>query len=472
MKYLHGGQIGLLSIALALGCSKDVAESPSANRANLPIGAPIAAGLNAADVELANYLSTLHTEAVNDPESGDLRGQLAIAYDINDYPDAARQSYEQARALAPNEFLWPYYLALLLANGGDIELALQRLDQAIEIDSAYVPAWLSRGSYLIDLDREEEALTAFEQAIELGGGPPATVGLARTLLRQQYLDEAVQLLEPLLVEYPHPMVFRLLGRAYRELGRPDDAENALRKGRNVQPISWVDERRFARWEHVRGVAGQLEYGQILLSARRYDDALVVFSSLREHDPNNEILLNNLSAVYTQLGDIDRSIEVLASAIEAHPKSFSSHLNIAIRYQNRGDPDLALDHLRRSIALSPELSAAHEMMGEILMQQGDGVGALVAFKQARSPRAFYYMAMIAGAKADWPLAIRYFENSLQLEPADGRTMLFLGRSLGEADRFAESRAMLAKAEVFGVPSQDVRGARRRLRERESAAPGPQ
>ncbi|MDP7359926.1 MAG: tetratricopeptide repeat protein [Pseudomonadales bacterium] len=447
-----------LIVATMLGCTGDSGTQR--------VGLPVQAGFDSPDEELASFLKGMYKEALENPESGVARGRLGIAYDINQQIEAARLSYEQAEALDPDEFLWPYYRSLLLADRGEHELALELLDRAQALDPGYLPAWLWRGTYLNDLNRDEAAATAFLQAIALKDEPPARIGLARTLLRRGKPDDAVRLLEPLAEKFRHPLVYRLLGRGYRALGKGAEAEIALMLGRDAGPLVWDDERKFAQWDYVRGFRGRLGYAKLLVDSHRAEDALAVLESLRERDPNDEALLHSLSVAYAEVGKVDESFEVLMHALEVYPGSFSSHFHIAHRYQIRGNVELALEHVERAVELSPDLSPGHELMGEILIGRGDYHAAMVAFDKALSPKGYYYMAMVEGSREDWPKAIAYFEKSVALDPSDAKSLIYFGRSLAEDGRYQESRTTLLKAQQLGAHPNDFASALRRLAELES------
>jgi len=422
---------------------------------------PVQAGFDSPDEALATYLEDMYAKALAEPESGAARGRLGIAYEINALTLAARHSYVQAAALDAGEFLWPYYLSLLLVDGGDLQLALDVLDRAQLLDPDYLPAWLWRGTLLLDLDRAEQAAVAFQRAIDLAGGPPAQVGLARTMLRRDMPAQAVRLLEPLIEEFAHPFVYRLLGRSYQALGRTAEAEIALVRGRKAEPLTWPDEKKFAQWEYARGFTGLLSYANLLLGYHRGEEALRLLESLRQRDPSHEVLLQNLSSAYAQVGEMSQSFEVLRHALDLHPDSFSFHLNIARHYDDRGDVDLALEHLERAVALSPDLSPGHEMIGEILLRRGKYEAATVALAKANSPKGYYYMGMIEGTREDWPKAIESFEKSVTLDPGDTKAFIYLGRSLAETGRYDESRLALGKAQQLGTHPDDVVSALQRL-----------
>lgn len=95
-----------------------------------------------------------HEAASSDLTDGQRRGELAIALDANGFDEEAIDVYAAAAELSPDEFDWPYFRALLVAQvRSDYADALTSINAAIAIDESYVPAWLSRGAWLRALGR-------------------------------------------------------------------------------------------------------------------------------------------------------------------------------------------------------------------------------------------------------------------------------------------------------------------------------
>ena len=447
--------ITLYSLAL-IGCAEDV-------------GPPVAAGFDSAETELAEYLKDLHGSALDLADSGRMRGRLGMAYDANGFDDAAATTYAHAQALEPQEFLWPYLHAFAVAADGDLQQAVQMMDEAIAIDAAYPPAWLQRATWLLDLDRLADAVAAFERALELDPtGATALVakaGLARVLVRQDRAADAIATLEPLLARYDHPQVHRLLGRAYRVAGRTDAAAAATARGKDAPPLRWRDERREAIEDHVRGFHGRLSLAETALQRGNAHRAATMLESLREAGPDDRTLTNNLSIAYQRAGQPERAIEVLQAGLEIHPDHALFHFNIASLFEDVGRSASAVEHFGRAVDLDPVLAAGYERRAMLLIREGQtdaaraDLEALLPFGGATA--AFHHAAMIAGARGRWASAIELLARAVELDPGFTTGHVFLGRALAEVGRYDEAREALARADALGTHPDAVAAARRRL-----------
>ena len=420
------------------------------------------------DADLRSALQTLHDAAQQSADSSEKRGELAMAYDVNDFQQRAIVVYGQAAALAPEEFDWPYFRALLLARAAtDYDAALQSLDAALALDDGYVPAWLWRGEWLRERQRPQEAQAAYERAEELGAGAPAVVGLAHLLLAAERFDEAVALLEPFNAEQPDPRLDRLLGRAYRALGREEDARIALARGQSAPAMQWLDPKLARRVPLIAGYSNRLKHAQNLIQAGRQKDALAIAKALVEEQPGDVTAVNTLVWSYAALGRLAEARLALRDALEKFPNETRLHLMLANAHQQQGDIGSARRELERVLALAPDNVRALEQLGWLLARQGRPDEGMVLLeraleKGAREPKeVLYRLGLLDGQAKRWPQAIARFREAAQLDAAFTMAHVHLGRCLAEAGRMDEARAALDWADRIGTHAEQRASARRRL-----------
>ena len=427
------------------------------------------------DAELRNALQTLHDAALQEANSGERRGQLAMAYDVNDFQQRAILVYEQAAKLAPEEPDWPYFRALLLARAAtDYEAALQSLDAALPLDDGYVPAWLWRGEWLRELKRPQEAQAAYERARDLGAGAPALVGLAHLLLAAGRDDEAVALLEPSNAEQPDPRLDRLLGRAYRAIGREDDARIAMARGKSAPAMQWLDPKLARRIPLIAGYSNRLKHAQNLIQAGRQKDALAIAKALVEERPDDVTAINTLVWSYAALGRFAEARLALRDGLAKFPDETRLHLMLANAHKERGDIGSARRELERVLALAPDNARALEQLGWLLARQGrpeEGIPLLerALEKGAREPKeVLYRLGLLEGEAQRWPEAVARFQEAAQLDAAFTMAHVHLARCLAEAGRLDEARAALDWADRIGTHTEERASARRRLQALERRA----
>ncbi|HTG25879.1 MAG TPA: tetratricopeptide repeat protein, partial [Reyranella sp.] len=118
------------------------------------------------------------------------------------------------------------------------DIGLAESERALQINPSDSEALLTRAAVLLWTGRIDESIATAEAAMRLnvniGSEAALNLGLAY-LLGHRYAD-AVRLLEAARARYPsHPLLDFPLAAAYAELGRTDDALDAVRQGRLKNP---------------------------------------------------------------------------------------------------------------------------------------------------------------------------------------------------------------------------------------------
>ncbi len=437
------------------------------------VGPPPTVPLDTADRELVELIDDLVGSINSLPHSADMRGRLGMAYEVNDFHTEAMATYAQAEALDPQDFRWRYFGALLVAESGDFESALPMIEGALALDSGYVPAWLYRGVWLNALGRYAEARDAFAQARALGATQNADTGTARALVGEGRYEEALALLLPLVEETKHPQAFRLLGRAYQALGRPDDARIATARGKDPTPMTWRDPLQHQKWQFEASLGRRLMHAERLLEAGRFEEAVEVLEPIRERGVQENAVYINLALAYARSGRTEMAIEVAEEGLVGSPDNYRYDNVFAGIYQNEGDDERAMQHLRRSVELQPAQVWPYERMARLLMDQGAYVEALAAVDDAlrygseNHEQLYYTAGLLEGVQERWPEAVARFEQATALDASYTMAYVYLGRCLAEMGRFEEAGQALAWAARLDTHPVELASAQSRLAELEGA-----
>lgn len=430
--------------------------------------APPTVPLESADSELAELIDSLRQSALSLPESAQMRGRLAMAYEVNDFHVQARQTYAQAEALDPDDVRWPYFQAVLVAESGDFEGALPILERTLTLDETYVPAWLYRGTWLNALGRYAEARAAFARAHALGATEYADAGVARALIGEKRPADALALLETLVGEVRHPQIYRMLGRAYQAVGRTDDAKIAMARGKDAGgPMTWPDPLQRQKWPFEASLGRKLMHAERLLEAGRYEESVAVLEAIRARDIAEDAVFINLSLAYGRGGDIEKALAVASEGFAASPDNYRFHNVFAGIYQYDGDEDRALEHLQRSIEAHAAQVWPYERMADLLMKQErfdealTAVDAALGYGTEQPERLHYTAGLLEGVRERWPQAVARFETATALDAAFTMAYIHLGRCLAEMGRFEQARAALAWAERLATHPRELASANQRL-----------
>ena len=422
----------ILLLALLSGCVEVVDD-------------PVLDGRDADEVDLRDYLALLHADALARPRDSDARGRLAMAYHANGFDEAAATTYAQAAALDPATFRWPYLRALVVAPL-DVAAAIETMRAAIALDGTYEPAWLALGNWLLEAGESEAAASAFDHVDDEALFHAASLGQARAALLAGDATRAAATLEPIIPTYPHPRMLTALARAYRQLGRAEEAAALSRQGESPAPLGWPDPVRDAIDAHIRGYSGRLAYAERLLDGDHVDDAAALLERLREEAPTDRTLLNNLAVAYGLDGRPDEAFEVFFDAIALHDDYYLLHYNLGTAYADAGDRRRAIQHFDRAIALQPGLVGAYERKAAALIADGAYASAAEVIDEAtdhgeRSPRMLFFAATIAANSGSWEEAIVGFRAVLDANPHYPRAALLLAYALAESGDPAAAAAAL-------------------------------
>ena len=458
-------------LSLVTGCGPDRANEVRHDDPAPP--GPVVADFSGADPEVGVALEGLLDKARAEPAWASHRGTLGMAYEVNGFAAAALESYRQAEAMDPLEPRWPYFQALLVAHRGELDQALADLDRSISLDGDYGPAWLWRGTWLLDQNRLTASKAAFERAAELASGLPASAGLARVALRRDRPGQALDILQPL-AAVPDAYIHHLIGQAYRQLGKPELAREALQKVTGPAQVVWPDPRSREKRQFELSIGATLERARVQILAGEPGSALALIEPLRSQYPAHQGLISALAEAYRRAGRGDEALAVLVQGIELHPDFYGFHLNIADHYHRRGEPSLAMAHLDRAIELNPQVGWAHAQRGLILVNDGRVREGLASFQEALqqdpdNPQVHYYVGMVHASAGNWQNAIAAFRGAVTLDPAFGLAQLALGRSLTRVGDYEGARVAIERAGQLSVPAEQVRAATDTLARHRDASP---
>jgi len=290
------------------------------------------------------------------------QSELARAFGL-----AQRGEFEQAERIcrrilkqAPQHAPATHMLGIVFKNAGDNGLAERYMRKSLLLDSSIADFHANLAVVLRRLDRLEEALCKYRDALALDrGSKAAQVGLVCTLNDLGRRDEAEREALLLTDKLPaDPESWATLAMIYREQGRLDDAESAFRKSLAVGP-------RYAAAHH--------NLGSILCAMDRAEEALESLETARSLGARGFEMSFNLGRTLLQLYRFDEAEQAFADAVHERPLDTDAQINLArVRFM-RKDPAFARD-IAATAAAHTKDRGMRLLFGLMLRRAGDLGGA--------------------------------------------------------------------------------------------------
>ncbi len=424
-------------------------------------------------------------ERIRSAESACARGEdgswleLAMVYDANDLNQLAVRTYEfclhlPADKAGASRSALQYQRARALDDLGRAEDALRAYDTALELEDAYAPARWRRGQLLLDAGRVAEARADFERAIALDpSSTPAHLGLARVLLVQDEPELAQAKLLAVLARAPNErFVHGLLARALLALGDEQGAEKELALEEQSSGGSGSDPLAAEVRKRATGIQVGVLYATEALKADRPGEAIKILRPLYRKVPDDLALLQVFSRSLVTAGEYERALEVLARGCRVHPEDGKLELFAGLALKGKGSLGEALVRLERARALNPSFPPTLTALGEVWIALGRFPEAEESLARARECgddelSTLLLLGQSQMHQSAWTRAIATFERACSQSPASGLAWTHLAEAQAQAGDVPAAERSLAEATQRTPGSKRIEAVRRLLAARDPA-----
>ena len=429
------------------------------------------------------------------PTSASAVGALGMAYHADLFYAPAAQVYRVAVDLDPDEWRWPYYLALVHLERGEAAQAADRLRAIVKTKPDFPLAWLQLGDAEFKQARYEQAGEAYERAARSSVSGAAAAGIsparretlpvaahaglgrARVALQQGKTDLASQTLEQVIASAPSfGAAHRLLGDVYRRVGRTHDATLHLARAAalpayNAPPDAMVDALARASRSSVfllkQASAADLvrdgawreylvrralefnernpdvvyEMGALLQQQKRPADALTYFTRHLDMVRDDQQTLVQIGKCYTDLGRFAEAEAALRRALALSDDAVGFY-NLGYVLEQLERPAEAERQYERAVEVNPGLASAHTNLGTALARRGRVAEAIAHFTevvrlQPASAGAHNNLGAVFLQQRELDVASHHFRAALELDPGHADAHANLGAALAQQGLFDEA-----------------------------------
>ncbi len=292
---------------------------------------------------------------------------------------------------------------------------------------------LDMGRALQSLERDDEALTYLDRALEIRPGDRSIIELKRTSVRRKGdEDELRKLLLEVLKADPMDRGARM------EL-----ADLLHRQGMHNDALRVIED--FP--ELVEDPDLEVLRGDIFKALDRKDDAVMAYNRALELGPKKVSTLNSLAEVQCLQGRVNEALQSLDEAIFLDPLSIPSHyLKARIQFE-KGLKTEAKASLQRLFELDPRDAGLWERAGKMLEEIGDSQLAAKAYSKAVANGAtglYLRMAENNIESGDEEEALANLQLATRTEPRSQRAWSLLGRLQAKHGSPERAKRSLRKA----------------------------
>src|SRR3984957_7631730 len=276
------------------------------------------------------------------------------------------------------------------------ELAAAAFERAVALNSSLFASWNALKLLYCMLGRQADADNAAAQAANLAALPKDIV-TAFSLYADGQIQDAEHVVRAYLLKHgDHVEGMRLLAQIGVKMDVLDDAEFLLENLLKLAPHHHV-----ARYE----------YAVVLLKRHKHVRAREEIDALLKVDPDNSLYRTTYAAIWTGLGDPQKSLPLYEEMLRQSPHEAELHLSIAHALKTLGRTREAIDAYLAAAAARPSF--------------GEAYWSLANLKTYR----------FADAEIDH---MRSEEADAKIAPADRYHFCFaLGKALEDRGEYAES-----------------------------------
>jgi tetratricopeptide (TPR) repeat protein len=399
----------------------------------------------------------LEKAAKEDPQSAEVRAELAAYHLRRDEDDAAEMNAKAALQIDPDNSEAHRVLGLLYAGRADdagraqtgqaqadmlVRDAISHLEKVTEnpegltdINLQYTLGRLyTRAAQNGDRAMARKAVQALTRVV--GENPLSVQGrlaLAQAYVTDRDINGAIQSLQEIVDD--EPRVANALAQFQEQVGRLKDAADSYTKALAVAPNS--------RELKVRRIA-------VLVAAKDFARAAEYAAQAQMQHPDDLRFPQLRATALMQGGDSARAITVLEPVAKANPSDATTQLSLAELYSSVGRKNDAERTVRQLVALAPGNADALNYLGYMLADTGkqlDEAIRLVRRALDIDPNNPNYLDSLGWAyyrRGDYDQAEKYITPAAQQMPRNATVQEHMGDILAKRGKWADAIAAWNRA----------------------------
>jgi len=391
----------------------------------------------------------LEKAVAGDPQSAEVRAELAAFHLRRDAADAAERIGKEALVLddansEAHRVLGMLYAAKADDTGRDqaaqaaeyVRQAIAHLERVTDNPAGLTDLNLhyTLGRLYTRSGRVDKAIQSLSRVVnENPGSMQGRIALAQAYVVGRDMNSAIATLQEIVDD--EPRVASTLAQFQEQVGRPQEAAESYTKALAVAPNS--------RELKVRRIAA-------LVAAKNFQRAADFAGQAQTQHPDDLRFPQFRAHALLQMGDAPRAITVLEPVAKANPNDAATQLSLADLYSNAGRKNDAERTVRQLVTLDPGNADALNYLGYMLAERGqqlDEAIRLVCRALDIEPDNPNYLDSLGWAyyrRGDYDQAEKYLAPAAQQMPRNSTVQDHMGDILAKRGRWQDAIASWTRA----------------------------
>lgn len=329
-----------------------------------------------------------------------------------------------------------HLLGVIAHQGGQNDIAMTYIRQAIAHDALTPSFHCNLGNVLRDLEQYAEAGASYQEALRLKPDFAEVYSNLGVLFeRQGELDVAQEAYtEAVRLKPDFAEAHNNLGNMLRQQGNFEAARVAYREALRLKPD-------FYDVLHNLGISFQ-EQGDWHTAYTYYQECIRL-------KPAFAFAHNNLGVVLQHWGQLAEATRAYQEAIRLQPAYAAAYNNLGALLRKQGDLETALAACQEAVRLRPNYAEAYNNLGTVLHEQGALQAACEAYKHAcrlkpECADIHFNLATLYAAQKYYDAAVEAYREAIRLQPDHDKALALLGFTLLEECQYAEAIPYVQRA----------------------------
>ncbi len=273
-----------------------------------------------------------------DPEVQEALYVLAVCYRYNDDSQTALTTLDALLELQPDHARAYQERGHVFRQQGQCDNALNAYERAVELNPALMASWQHLTELHRDCGEEKRSETCQKHVERLRKLPPELLSVS-SMIHERKLYQAEQLCRAFLQKNrQHVEGMRLLATIATELGILDDADFLLESCLEFEPDF---------------LAARYEYSQVLFKRQRFQRSMEQAALLLKVQPAVPAFRLLFANAAVPIGEFDKALEHYNQLIEESPDKLHYHMLKGHALKSLGERQSAIDAYRGAAKIKPD-----------------------------------------------------------------------------------------------------------------------